>query len=81
MDNPNQYAVTDLVVRQSPLVGGNGQLQTTTTASFMVGAHGPFTLSWPGATPQASDIVAAIKAKVEELRSLGQAVQQINSRP
>ena len=81
MDNASEYRVTNLAIRQTPLLSPSGQIQATTTATFMIGVHGPFTLSWPGANPGAADIAAAIQQKVAELKSVGQAVQQINSRP
>lgn len=81
MDNTPSLAITDVTIRQSPLLDSRGQVQTTTTATFTVGPHGPFTLSWPGATPTAADIAAAIKAKVDELRALGVAIAQLNARP
>lgn len=80
MAGTDSYAVTDLVIREAPLLDSSGQVKSTTTATFMVGAHGPFTLSWPGMTPKASDIVTAIQNKVAEIKQLGAAVSQLNAR-
>lgn len=77
----DSYAVSDLVIRESPLLDNSGQIKATTTATFMVGMHGPFTLSWPGAAPKASDIVTAIQNKVAQLKELGGAIASINGRP
>lgn len=81
MENGNAYQVSQVVVRQSPLVNATGQVQQTTTVTFMVGAHGPFTLSWPGASPAPNDIIASIKAKVDQLKQVGAALNQLNQSP
>lgn len=79
MADDNGYAVSQVVVRATPLVNATGQLQQTTTVTFMVGPHGPFTLSWPGATPGPNDILAAIKTQVDQIKQLGAGVLQLNA--
>lgn len=81
MEPTNDYQVTHLVIRQAPMLDASGEVKATTVASFMVGTHGPFTLSWPTSNPAAADITAAIKAKVDELRQVATSVAALNKQP
>lgn len=80
MDSNGSYAVSDVIVRQAPIVNPSGTVTQATMVSFKVGSHGPFTLTWPTVTPPAGDIVAAITAQVEQLKALHDGVTQLNQR-
>jgi len=78
MDSNGSYAVSNVIVRQSPQLGPTGAVTQTTVVSFMVGEHGPFSLTWPGPAPAPSDVVAAITAQVERIRALATGIDQLN---
>lgn len=80
-DNTGQFAVKDVLVRPTPIIGPNGQVTRETTVTFGVGPHGSFTLVYPGAAPDPAKITADIKAQVDQLRQLAQNVAQLNQQP
>lgn len=66
MPNAN-FQVSNVRIRQSPRLDASGNPFQATIVSFMVGPHGPFTLSFaPGAGTTAA-IQAAITATVNQL--------------
>ena len=80
MDSNGSYAVSNVIVRQAPMVSAAGTVTQATMVSFKVGSHGPFTLTWPTGAPPAGDIVAAITAQVEQLKALDDGVTLLNQR-
>lgn len=78
MSNDKNYAVGDLVVRESPMLSRTGQTSATTTVTFLVGAHGPFTLTYAGSRPNSAQIAQDVTAKVNEIRALDSALAQLN---
>jgi len=81
MDANGNYTVSNVVIRQAPQLGPTGTVSQATVVSFSVGPHGPFTLTWPTTPPAPADIVAAITARVDEIRGLDTALAQLNQRP
>jgi hypothetical protein len=80
METNGSLAVSGVTVRQAPQVNPDGTVTQATILSFMVGSHGPFTMTWPRTSPAPADLVAAITAQVEQLRALDTGVQQLNQR-
>ena len=78
MANDNPYAIRELIVRETPLLGQGGRTVLITTVSYMVGAHGPFIKTYEGAVPNAAQVAQDVTAKVNELRALDRALDSLN---
>jgi Na+/H+-translocating membrane pyrophosphatase len=76
-NNTSEFAVRDLLVRETPTLTASGRTAMTTTVSFSVGAHGPFTIVYPGLANSAQ-IGEDVRNKVNELWALGNAVRELN---
>ena len=76
-DDNNAFMVSGLVVRETPTLTNTGRTAMTTVVTYSVGAHGPFTMVYPGVANSAQ-ISKDITAKVNELRALTEALGALN---
>jgi hypothetical protein len=75
------YQVHDLITRETPIQTMQGKTALSTIITFSVGPHGPFTLVYQGARPNAAQITSDIVARVNELRATDSAIAQLNKEP
>jgi hypothetical protein len=78
MPNDNVYDVRDLTIRETPQLTSGGRTVVTTSVTFMVGNHGPFAITYAGDKPNAAKITADVTEVVNRIRSIDQAVGQLN---
>jgi hypothetical protein len=75
----NQFAVSNIRIRQSAQLDGNGNPFTATLVSFLVGQHGPFTLMFAPGQGSPAAITAAITATQNEIKTLVSNVANLNA--
>lgn len=78
MSADSQFTVGNLLIRPAPVIGPGSAITRQITVSFNVGAHGPFTLVYPGAAVDPAKLAADIRAQVDQLRAIAQSVAQLN---
>lgn len=70
MATDGQFQVSQLVMRETPQLSQSGTVSTTTTVSFMVGPHGPYTLVFTRGTPAPEAVVSAVQSKVDQVKQI-----------
>jgi hypothetical protein len=78
MADSNAYEVRDLTIRETPQLTAGGRTVVTTSVTFMIGTHGPFALTYAGDKPNQAKIITDVTDKVNHLRSIDQALSQLN---
>ena len=78
MDEMMPLNVSNLVIRNAPVIGPGGTAQQQTTVTFMVGTHGPFVLTFPAGAPTPAEILAEIAKTVQQVKVLQDSVSALN---
>lgn len=67
---PQDYAVHDVTVRDTPTFGLGGNIAMKTTVTFYVGVHGPFQLTYNKDQATAATIQNDINEQARTLRAI-----------
>jgi hypothetical protein len=79
MSNGNgNFQVNQVTIRTAPRLDAQNRPTTSTVVSFFVGAQGPFSVVYGQGQATAQQIITDITAKVNEVKGLFTAVNQLN---
>jgi len=70
MNTPAELKAMNIQVSHAPTFTPQGNVVTNTVVKFMVGDHGPFSLSFPPGQDTPDLVRAAIQKQIDSVRSI-----------
>jgi hypothetical protein len=70
MDDPNTLKAENVKVTEKQVIQAGGGQQSHTVVSYMIGSHGPFTLSYPTGQFDPQKAKADIAQQVQKIKQV-----------